>query len=761
MTLLQEKYSVVGKRVPRVDGREKVSGVAKFTGDYDFPRMLHVKILRSPHPHALIKKIDTSKAEEADGIEAVLSIHDVPRIAFNAAGLPNVPGHVEDQYIFDDKVRFVGDRVAAVAATDVDKAQAALDLIDVEYEVLPAVFDPEKAMQPEAPLIHEAERNIADHSQHIVGSVAAGFREADAVVEGRFRTGRQQHSYLEPNVYVVCPEVSGRLTVYAATQVPFFIRRLMAQALGIPAGRIRVVQPYVGGAYGGKEELYDEPVLGLLAMKTARPVKLQYTREETFIATRTRHPCTIDLKIGAKREGRLTAIEATCYGSTGAYASHGPAVIAELGARIYQLYRCANVKYDGYCVYTNTPVAGAFRGYGNPQASFARESIMDELAEKLDLDPIEFRLKNILNQGDTDPSTGYKIQTTGLRECLERASEKAQWNIKGSQPRVEGRFKRGVGMACASHSSGIRPFASEVSSAIVKVNDDGSINVTVSATDSGQGILTALAQIAAEEFGVTADQVNITTLVDTDVTPFDYGNYGSRSTYVTGSAVKLAAADARQQLLEVASALMNTQIDHLVLSDGKVKSRSDPSKSMRVSEIVATSQYESEHGRSFMGRATYSPSGNAPSFAAQFAEVEVDTWTGSVKVLRIVAAHDVGRAINPTSVEGQIEGALQIGLGFALTEDLQVDEESGITLNPNLMDYKTLTSVDMPPVDVIMVETDDPTAPFGAKGVGEQGLIPTAAAVRNAIYNATGLRLYQTPMTGYRVLEALGKIRQR
>ncbi|HXX72310.1 MAG TPA: molybdopterin cofactor-binding domain-containing protein, partial [Candidatus Acidoferrales bacterium] len=698
MTLLQETSRAVGRRVPRVDGPEKVTGSAMFTGDYEFEDMLHVKILRSPYAHAIIKKIETKRAEEADGVRGVLSIHDVPHIPFNAAGLPEAPARIEDQYIFDSKVRFVGDRVAAVAALGVDRAQAALELIDVDYEALPAVFDPEKAMQPGAPLIHKAMRNIADHSQHIVGSVAKGLKEAYAVAEGRFTTGRQQHTYLEPNAYIVCPEAAGRLTVYSSTQVPFFVKRLMAQAIGIDSERIRVVQPYVGGAYGGKEELYDEPILALLATRTGKPVKLQYTREETFIATRTRHPCTIEMKIGARRDGTLTTIDATCFGSTGAYASHGPAVIAETGSRIYQLYRCPNIRYDGYCVYTNVPVAGAFRGYGNPQASFAREALMDELAETLNVDPIELRVKNAFKAGEIDPATGFTIRTTGLRECLERGSERAQWTQHRTRPRSSERFRRGTGVACASHSSGILPFGSEVSSAVVKINEDGTINVIVSATESGQGILTALAQIAAEEAGVPAEEVKITNLVDTDVTPFDHGNYGSRSVYVVGSAVKLATADAKKQLLDTASGLMQVPADDLIIVDKKIQSKRGSASSLSISEVIRKSQLNSASVGSITGRATYSPSGNAPSFAAQFVEAEVDTWTGRVRIVRVVAAHDVGRAINPTSVEGQIQGALQIGLGFALTEDLQIDEDSGVAINANLMDYKTLTSVDMPPV---------------------------------------------------------------
>jgi len=758
-------YSVVGHSLPRVDAREKVSGNALYTGDMVLPHMLVGKVLRSPYAHAKVINIDTSKAKKLPGVKVVLTYEDTPKILWNSAGFPPSPGAilVEDQYILTNKARYVGDGIAAVAAVDEETAIQALELIEVEYEVLPALMNVERAMAEGAVLIHEAEKNIYGHTPVVIGDVDTGFADADFVFEDTYYVPKVNQVSLEPcGVSMAAPDIDGRVTIWTSTQMPHLVRSITAHALGLKTGQVRIIKPTVGGAFGSRLGVVNEPIAALLAMKVGKPVMLKYTREEAFLATESRHPMTMIIKTGVKKDGTFTARQLTSYIDGGAYATHTPSFAGPVAGWFLAMYKSPNIKVDNYSVYTNATQCGAFRGYGNPQVVFAVESQMDDIAIKLGMDPLELRLKNHPCAGEVWMWSGWVIDSCGFEECIASGAKAIKWTEKrnnGAKGRSsQGAKKRGIGMGYMMHVSGARPMLHETSAAMIKINEDGTANLIYSNSDCGQGAGTSLSQIAAEELGIPFTDVIITKTADTDVAGFDIGSHASRQTYSGGNAVKHAAAMAKQKLLEMAAEILETPVEELVVKDGRVWVRNDspeePSKSMSIAEVSHSAHFGS-HGHQIFGAVSEEPPGNPPVYAAQFVEVEVDTDTGIIEVLRVVAAHDVGTAINPAVVEGQIEGAIQQGMGYALTEEYRYDQESGMPLNPNLSDYKILTSVDMPQIDTILVQATCPTGPFGAKSVGESGLVATAAAIANAVYDAIGIRFKELPITPERVLIAL------
>ncbi|WP_309493168.1 xanthine dehydrogenase family protein molybdopterin-binding subunit [Candidatus Hecatella orcuttiae] len=761
------EFSCVGRSLPKVDVLKKALGETVYTGDIKLPGMLYGRVLKSPHPHAKILRVDTAGAEKLKGVKAVVTHRDAPRILWGT----HVPPYcVYDQYVFDSRVRFVGEPVAAVAAVDEDVAEEALELINVDYEVLPAVYDPEEAMKPDAPQLHPeipgVKNNVAKTVEGGQGNVEKGLKEAYSVFEDRYATSRVAHCCLERHVCVCSFDRAGKLTVWSPTQNPFSMRSALAKILGMPLSMVRCMVPSIGGGFGAKSELIVEPFAALLAKKTGRPVKMEYSREEVFSATRTRHPCIVELKTGVTRDGLFTARVIKAVFDTGAYASHGPCVVPYgLGAGV-SLYRCPNVKYVGYCVYTNTPVAGAFRGYGNPQINFAVESQIDLMAEELGIDPKEFRLKNHVRSGDVT-AIGWQITSCGIEECVRKGAERIGWDKKRKTPKGAGGKARGVGMASMIHSTGYC-LGSDTASAMIKLNEDGTVTLITGAPDIGQGSDTVLAQMVAEELGIRVRDVYLIT-ADTDICPYDYGVYASKTTFIVGNAVKATAAEVKRQLLEVAARMLDAKVEDLEAGGQRIYVKRNPSRSAPISDVIRFAQFS--EGRTIMGKADYdTPNTESPDvrsfygriapthpFGAQFAEVEVNTETGDVKVLKMVSAYDVGRAINPQTVEGQIEGALHQGIGYALTEEILLDEK-GIMLNPNFRDYKLLTSADMPEAETVIVESIDPDGPYGAKGVGEPGLVPTAAAIANAVYNATGVRIRDLPLTAEKILKALRKV---
>jgi len=772
--------AVVGKRVLRPDAYEKVTGGRGFPVNVKLPGMLHGKLLRSPHPHARIVRIDAARAERLPGVKALLLPGDVPQRTYCPVYfVPTLAGSmVQDMLVLSDRVRYAGQPVAAVAATSPEAAEAALEAIEVEYEPLPAVFDPEEAMREGAPQLHEhAPGNVAVHPVFEFGDIEKGFSEADHVFEGTYRTQRVHTCYMEPRVCVVDADPRGRVTVYSSMQHLFGLREKLAFVLGIPESRVRVVKPpYIGGGFGGKLDIgYIEPIAALLSMRAGRPVRIEQTRYEDFITT-ARHPITVYLKTGVKADGTFTARYARSVLDTGGHATHGAEVIMVHGFFGFLLsYRCPNQVWEGYTVYTNNMVGGGYRGYGAPQGAFAVESQIDEICDTLELDPIEFRLKNAWREGDPHPfNPEFTLATYRLEECLRTGAERFGWSRRKPAGSDSGTKKRGAGLACQPlWVSGCMGFPDiyEHSGAIVKLNRDGSADIATATIDMGSGQITTLCQIAAEELGLPAEAVRLIDS-DTDTVPFDAPSHASRVTYSAGNAVKAAAASAKKRLLEVAATMLEAGVEDLEVADGKVRVKGSPETAVAVAEVVqrAESPYVQmtpegprpttiQEKGTIIGLSSMAPPSNPSPATAEFVEVEVDTETGEVQVLRVLFAHDIGRVINPAGAEGQVEGGFQQGMGYALMENLQFDPETGACLSADFLDYKMPTAVEMPrTIESVFIESQEPTGPFGAKSLSEPCVIVPAPAIANAIYNAVGVRVRELPITPERILAALGKL---
>jgi putative selenate reductase molybdopterin-binding subunit len=766
---MSSKHSIVGKNLQKVDGFKLVTGRPAFTDDIHLPGLLYGKILPSPHAHARIKRIDTRKAKALPGVHAVLTYKDVPRVPHTTAGQSWPEPSPYDTYLLDSKMRLVGDRVAAVAAESRAIAEEALRLIEVDYEVLPAILEIEQAMADGAPVIHDepdskgihdAQHNLAGHILKEIGNVEDGFRESDLVIEREFRTQRQQHCPIEPHITISWLDSDDRLVIRTSTQVPYHTRRQVAMILQIPVQRVHVIKPRIGGGFGGKQEMLLEDICGALALATRRPVKIEYTREEEFYMARSRHPQILNIKMGVKRDGTLMANKMTVLATTGAYGSHANTVQGNTGSKVLPIYRTANMRFECHVVYTNTPVAGAFRGYGCPQGYFAQESVMDEIAYTLGMDPVELRKKNMIRLGDIDELSaqlgeGRKglprhIRSCGLPECLERGAAAIDWVRKRETlPEKSGHLRRGVGVACSMQGSGIAGV--DWAAALLKLNEDGSFNLQVGAADLGTGADTVLAQIAAETLGVTLDKM-IVYSGDTDFTPFDVGAYASSTTIISGGAVKKASEKVRDHLLRIASKMLDVPVDNLTCSDNQVVTKCPCEKSVSMEDLAHYAMYKEKV--QVMENASHWNTDSPPPFCAQFAEVEVDTETGHIRVVHLVTAVDLGVAINPMQAEGQSEGAVAQGLGYGLTEEMVLDA-SGRVINPSFLDYKMLGAKDMPKLTTILVETEEPLGPYGAKSISEIPINAPAPAVANAVYHAIGVRFRKLPIRPEDVLRGL------
>lgn len=749
----KESLSIIGKRVSKPDARDKATGAAQYATDLVVPRMLHGKILRSRYPHARILKIDTGKAENLPGVVCVITAEDSPKIPYGF-GKDNWP-------LKFDKVRCLTDEVAAVAARSPEIAEEAVRLIEVEYEGLPAVFDPFEALKEDAPLVHEQRAdNVSMTYDYMHGNPDLGFEEADHVVEGHFDLQFVAHACLGPCACIAEWEPDGTLLMRTPTQVPFLYQKDMAEVLGIQGSQVRVMQPYIGGGFGSKLDLYPyEVIAALLAKKAQRPVKIEYDRLEEFLYSPVRSPMVVDLKTGCTRDGHLTVRTADVVSDDGAYNSWGAVTPLVSMQTTSSLYRVPNCRFVCRIVYTNNPYGGAMRGFGNPELTFACEQQMDELAEECGMDPLKFRLLNSNRPNDLTPQ-GMQITTCGLPECLEKSAAAVGWKEK----RKKKGTGHGVGIAAVIHvGGGARIYPSDGCGVFVKVNDFGRVSIISGSTEIGQGSDTALTQIVAEELGVPMDWVNLVQ-ADTDVRPWDVGVHASRTTFIAGNAAQMAAREAKRQILEVAAEMLAAVPEELSMREGNVFVLSEPKRNLSIAKVVRSKHFR-QGGQVVVGEYYYDPptvhqdkkwAGNISAtygFGAHAVYVEVNEDTGIVRVKKVAAAHDVGRALNPIGAEGQIEGGVAMGLGYALTEQIQLNR--GQVLNPNFTDYKIMTTRDMPEIEPIIVETIDPAGPFGAKGMGEMGMVPTAAAIANAIYHAVGVRIRSLPITPEKVLKAL------
>jgi 4-hydroxybenzoyl-CoA reductase subunit alpha len=750
------EYSIIGKRVPRVDGILKVTGRAEFTDDISLPRMLYGKILRSPYPHAKILNVDKSRAENLPGVKAVITCRDIGEIRYGRRGF-------KDKYILAlDRVRYVGDEVAAIAAIDEDTAEEALELIRVDYEPLPAVFDPEEAMRNDAPRIHDhVERNICGKTEFEIGNLNAGFKESDYIREDMFFTQATNHAAIELHAIIADFDPSGKLKIWGATQSPFTWSVQLSQTLRIPESDIRVVNPYVGGGFGGKVDMMSYGFCAVLLSKIVeRPVKIVLNREEVFSATRQRHPMKIYLKTGVKKDGTLIATECRLIADGGAYAPAGIITIYLSGAFLSSVYRIPNLKYEGYRIYTNNPIRFAQRGHGNPQPRFAFESQLDTIAEELNIDPLYIRNKNSIQKGDRILGD-MEIKSCALKECIERSGEEIGWkDKKGKLPKG-----KGIGIGCSSFVSGVLVPPYSYSGAIIKVNVDGRVTLLTGITDVGQGSDTIMSQIVADELGVSFKDVKIIS-GDTGVTPAHPGSFSNRGTLWAGNAVRYAALDVKKQIFERVADRLEANIEDLEAKDGWIYVKGSTDRGISFKDAIRTI-FLAKEGRPIMGRGYYRPDIDlvnfetgegkitpAYSFDAQTSEVDVDLETGVVKILNIISANDCGIPINPMAIEGQVEGAISMGEGQVLFEELIWDK--GYILNPSFLGYRIPTSLDIPDMKTVIIESKDETLPLGAK-TSEGTVVSVIPSIANALYNATGVRIKKLPITPESILKELEK----
>ena len=781
------EWRQVGKPEKKVDAVKLVQGKPAFTADLDMRGMLVAKVLHSSVAHARIKRIDTSQAKALPGVAAVLTWQDLPRVIYSTAGQSDpIPGPL-DAFSLDKKVRFVGDRVAFVAAETEQIAEQALKLIDVEYEELSEIFDPADAMKPDAPRIHDEPEfvifdrsdpsiNLAAQIRIDIGDVDKGFREADQIFEGDYEVPKVQQAHIEPHVVVTYWDEDDRLVVRTSTQVPFHARRILAPILQLPVKRIRVIKPRIGGGFGGKQEVLIEDVAAHLTIATRRPVRYEYTREEEFTASRARHPMRLHMKTGVKRDGTITANEMTVLTNTGAYGCHALTVTGNTGHKAMALYvgdneyrKSPNIRFYADIVYTNTPPAGAYRGYGVPQGYWAVERHMEKIARSLDLDPIEFRLKNAVRAGELHPfSTAWSegrepvpetIHTVGLEECVRQARAAIGWDEKYNHPSWhlvpdKPYLRKGIGVAMVMQGTAI-PYL-DMGGASIKMNDDGSFNLLVGATDLGTGSDTVLGQMAAETLGVPLEDILVYSS-DTDFTPFDKGAYASSTTYISGAAVVKAARLVAEKIRTRAASMImenngtRVEPDDILLRDRKATA---PGGEFVTLTDVALNSLHHTNQEQIMGVASYMSPVSPPPFAAQFAEVTVDIDTGQVTVDKLVMAVNSGVIVNPLTASGQIEGGMTQALGYAVCEEMKYDEH-GAAREIDLVDYHIFRANEMPELETIFVETFEPSHPFGVKAVAEIPMDGVAPAVGNAVVDACGAEVDQNPITPERVWQAL------
>jgi len=751
--VMSKKFHVINTPVHNVDGIAKVTGRAEYTFDLVLPHMLYGKILRSPYPHAKILNIDTSKAESLAGVKCVVTGKDT--LGVKQGIWRRYKELCDEEILALEKVRYIGEPVAAVAAVDEDTAEEALDLIEVEYETLPGVFIPLDAIKEGAPLLHEhAERNI-NVTRHIEwGDVDEGFKQSDLIREDWFRCSSQAHVCMETHCAVASYTPEGKLTVHTSTQSHYYIKVLLSDVLGLRENDIRVISRYTGGGFGSKFELDSAQFCSaVLSMKLCKPVKIVLTREEEFMATKRRTPMFYYLRSGVKKDGSFLAKEARVFTEGGAYTSMGATCLYLTGFFQAFPYDWPNYRYDGYRVYTNTPPTSAMRGFGAPQATFCAETQIDLMAEELGIDRIDIRRKNAMYAGYEVPGQAW-IQSCGLDQCLDKVDE---WiKAKGDLP-----ANNGIGIAAYGFMSGgifnwfNTPYA--FSSAIIQVNVDGKVDLFVGSQDMGQGSNTTMVMICAEELGINVGDIRLH-MGDTDKCPVDLGAWGSRETLMQGNAVKMAAAEAKKQIIEFAVAKMSPNIVYdLDIKDGWIHLIDRPERGLAFNDVVKDA-IRGRDGQPIIARGHYTPHGKgmispAYSFGVQAIEVNVDPETGKITLKDCVTAHDCGQVINPLGVQGQLEGAIAMAAGYGFTEDLPMDE--GKVLNPNLVDYKLLRTTEMPETTVVEVETYEPEGPFGAKEAGEGLTNPTAGALGNAVYDAVGVSINELPITSEKVLEAI------
>ena len=745
----------IGKNMTRVDAFDKVTGSARYTADLEPQGLLVAKVIRSTIANGVVKSFDLEEARKVPGVVKIVTCFDVPDIQFPTPGHPwsveTAHQDIADRKLLNTRVRVYGDDIAAVIAEDDIAAARAARLVKVEYEEYAPLLTVEDAMAEGASRLHdEKPGNVIAHSSFVVGEGTYGdaVKEEGLVeIEKDYRTQSVQHCHIETPISFAYME-KGRIIVTTSTQIPHIVRRVISQALGLPMGRIRVIKPYIGGGFGNKQDVLYEPLNAFLTTQVGgRGVRMEISREETLGCTRVRHAIEFKVKAAARKDGTLVARKLEAYSNQGGYASHAHAIVANSSNEFKQIYKDEKVlESDAWTVYTNLATGGAMRGYGIPQAAFAAECMADDLALALHMDPLEFRKKNCMRPGYVDPHTHVKCNTYGLAECMEKGREFIRWDEKRREYENQtGPVRKGIGMAIFCYKTGVYPISLETASCRMILNQDGSMQLQMGATEIGQGADTVFTQMAAEVTGITEDKVNVLSTQDTDVSPFDTGAYASRQTYVSGMAVKKTGAIFKEKMLDYAAYMLEKSQDTLDVRDNHIVDKETGTQLLPMEELATTAFYSLDRSVHITAEATSHCKTNTFATGACFAEVEVDMPLGKVKVTNIVNVHDSGKLINPKLAAAQVHGGMSMGLGYGLSEELLFDAK-GRPLNDNLLDYKLPTAMDTPDLNALFVELDDPTGPFGNKALGEPPAIPVAPAVRNAVLNATGVAVDSLPM---------------
>lgn len=745
----------IGNNMTRVDAFDKVTGSAKYTADLEPQGLLAAKVIRSTIANGVVKSFDLEEALKVPGVVKIVTCFDVPDIQFPTPGHPwsveTAHQDIADRKLLNTRVRVYGDDIAAVIAEDDIAAARAARLVKVEYEEYALLLTVKDAMAEGATRLHdEKPGNVIAHSSFVVGEGTYGeaVKEEGLVeIEKDYRTQSVQHCHIETPISFAYME-KGRIIVTTSTQIPHIVRRVISQALGLPMGRIRVIKPYIGGGFGNKQDVLYEPLNAFLTTQVGgRGVRMEISREETLGCTRVRHAIEFKVKAAARKDGTLVARKLEAYSNQGGYASHAHAIVANSSNEFKQIYKDEKVlESDAWTVYTNLATGGAMRGYGIPQAAFAAECMADDLALALHMDPLEFRKKNCMRPGYADPHTHVKCNTYGLTECMEKGREFIHWDEKRREYENQtGPVRKGIGMAIFCYKTGVYPISLETASCRMILNQDGSMQLQMGATEIGQGADTVFTQMAAEVTGITEDKVNVLSTQDTDISPFDTGAYASRQTYVSGMAVKKTGAIFKEKILDYAAYMLEKPQDTLDVRDNHIVDKETGKQLLPMEDLATTAFYSLDRSVHITAEATSHCKTNTFATGVCFAEVEVDMPLGKVKVTNIVNVHDSGKLINPKLAAAQVHGGMSMGLGYGLSEELLFDAK-GRPLNDNLLDYKLPTAMDTPDLNALFVELDDPTGPFGNKALGEPPAIPVAPAVRNAVLNATGVAVDSLPM---------------
>ncbi len=744
----------VGQSKIRVDAFDKAAGRAQYTEDLCGRAALVTRIVHSTIAHGMVRSVDTAGAEQVPGVVRIFTCFDVPDIPFPTAGHPwsTDPHHqdVADRLLLNRHVRYYGDEVAVVVAEDEVAAARAARLVKVDYDEYPFVLDVQKAMEPGAPQVQENyPGNILAHTTIRSGDYESASREPGLIkVEGWYDTPTVQHCHIENHICTAHME-GGRITVTSSTQIPHIVRRVCGQALGIPWGKVRIIKPYIGGGFGNKQDALYEPLCAWLTTQLGgRLVKVDCSREETFVSNRVRHAIRTHIISWVRPDGSFAARKIECFSNQGGYASHGHGIVAKGMGAFPQIYPCPNVEGDAYTVFTNRPSAGAMRGYGIPQAMWAGESHIDDVARALGREPMEYRRQIVMPKGYVDGFSKNENYYDTFREVMDKGMAAIDYEQKRKEYENQtGPVRRGIGMALFWYNTAVWPISLESSSCRMVLNQDGSVQVQTGETEIGQGCDTAFAQMAADAIGIPFEDVHIVSSQDTDVTPFGTGAYASRQTYIGGFALRQTGAILRDKILTCAVELTRQMKENLDLEDGKIVRQSDGRVLMTLGELATEVLYSLEHSQHITAESTYQIKNNAYSFGCTFAEVEVDIPMCQVKLLNIVNVHDCGKLINPALAEAQVHGGMSMGIGYGLSEQLLFDEKTGKPLNNNLLDYKLSTFMDHPNLQALFVENPEPTSPYGTKALGEPPACSPAPAIRNAVLNATGVAVNDAPMT--------------